>query len=403
MPTYTYKVKNSAGKVFVGESNVKTKDELLKIFSSKELTPIEVKEKNFFNDITQIKIFKPKVKVKDLSMFCRQFAIVLDAGLPISTAMDVIRGQTSNVTLRVILNDVYESIQKGNSLSKSLKKHNVFPELLINMVESGEVSGQLDKIFNRMAEFFEKEYKINKRIQGAMIYPVVLVVISITVVFVLMTFVLPQFAEALDSFHVEYPLPTRVIMGISDFFKSYWFIIAGGFLAIALSISVYLKSYTGKKTMATLALKVPVVKNLVQNIITARFTRTLSTLLSSGVLLIEALEMVQKVIGNIIIKEKFEHVLDEVKKGKALTATINNMKFFPPLVISMLKIGEESGGLDFSLEKSADYYDQEVDASISQFLSMLEPAIIFFLAIIVGFILMSVMLPMVKMYENASF
>jgi type IV pilus assembly protein PilC len=155
--------------------------------------------------------------------------------------------------------------------------------------------------------------------------------------------------------------------------------------------------------MATLALKVPVVKNLVQNIITARFTRTLATLLQSGVLLIEALEMVQKVIGNIIIKEKFEHVLDEVKKGKALTVTINNMKFFPPLVISMLKIGEESGGLDFSLEKSADYYDQEVDASISQFLSMLEPAIIFFLAIIVGFILMSVMLPMVKMYENASF
>jgi type IV pilus assembly protein PilC len=401
MPTFSYKVKNDAGKIFVGEAKIDTRVELIKMLADKGLIPVEIVEKSFVTDITQLNFFKQKVKVKDLALFCRQFSIVLQAGLPISTAMDVLRGQTSNKSLKDILSDVYESIQKGNSLSSSMKKHPTFPQLLVHMVESGEMSGQLDIIFNRMAEFYENETKVNKRIKGAMIYPAILVIVSVVVIFVLMTFVLPQFAETLDSFNVEYPLPTKVVMGLSDFFSAYWYIITILGAVIFGGITFFLRTFTGKRTVSMLSLKIPVLNTLTKNIITARFTRTLSTLLVSGVLLIEALEMVQKIIGNIIITEKFETVIDEVKRGKSLTNTITAMKFFPPLVLSMVRIGEESGGLDFSLEKSADYFDQEVDSSISSFLTMLEPIILFFLAFIIGFIVLSVLLLMTIMYESA--
>lgn len=401
MPTFSYKVKNDAGKIFVGETKVDTKVELIKMLADKGLVPVEIVEKSFVNDITQISFFKPRVKVKDLALFCRQFSIVLEAGLPISTAMDVLRGQTENATLKDVLNDVYESIQRGNSLSSSMKRHTAFPQLLIHMIESGEMSGQLDIIFNRMATFFENEYKVTKKIKGAMIYPIVLVAISIIVIFVLMTFVLPQFAKTLDSFNVEYPLPTKIIMGVSAFLSKYVLVIVIIVAAAVMGISFFLKSFAGKRLVSSLSLKLPILRKLVTNIITARFTRTLSTLLSSGVLLVQALEMVQKIIGNVIISEKFEGVLDEVKRGKSLTSTLNSMKFFPPLVLSMVRIGEESGGLDFSLEKSADYFDQEVDSSISSFLTILEPLIIFVLAFFVGFIVLSVLLPMFKMYESA--
>lgn len=402
MPTYMYKVKSQTGKILSGEAKTDTKEELIKLLAMKEFVPIEINEKNFMSDITQIAIFKPRVKVKDLSMFCRQFSIVLEAGLPIATAMDVIKNQTVNATLKEALTDIYESIQKGNSLSSSMRKHDVFPDLLVNMVESGEISGQLDAIFKRMAEFFEKDYKIQKKIKSAMIYPAVLCSISVIVVYILMSFVLPEFVKTLESFNTELPLPTKIVIGVSNFFGSYWYVPLVAGISAFFGLRVYLKSYTGKKNVSSLMLKIPVLRTLTKNIITARFTRTLSTLLLSGVLLIEALEMVQKIIGNVVVSEKFEDVLTEVKKGKGLTYTLNNMKFFPPLLISMIKVGEESGGLDSTLEKSADYFDQEVDASISQFLTLLEPFIILVLGAIVGFIVVSVLMPMMSMYEGVS-
>lgn len=400
MPMFVYKVQNNSGKIFAGEIKADNKEELIRLFREKQLLPIELTEKNFFTDISQIGIFKPKVKIRDISLLCRQFAIVLEAGLPISTCIDVIKDQTEHLTLREILKEIYEDIQKGSSLSTSMKKHNQFPFFLINMVEAGEVSGQLDKVFIRMSDYYEKEYKITKKVKGAMVYPIVLLSISVIVVMVMMTFVLPQFTKALTSFGTELPALTKFVIATSGVFQKYWIFIVGAIAALVSGFKFLLKTYSGRRFIASLALKVPVVKGLTQNTITAKFSRTMSTLIASGVLLIQALEMVQKIIGNEIIAEKFAEVIDEVKKGKSLTSIIGSMKIFPPLVVSMIRIGEESGGLDFSLEKAADYYDQEVDSSISSLLTMLEPMIIFFLAIIIGGIVVSVLLPMMSIYDS---
>ncbi|MCX7921619.1 MAG: type II secretion system F family protein [Clostridia bacterium] len=402
MPLYTYKVKNEAGKIFTGSTKINSEAELVVLLEEKGYTPVEIKVRNAFTDISTISIFKPKVKVKDLAIFCRQFAIVLEAGVPIASALDVLREQAENVTLKECVDDIYENIQKGTSLSNAFKQHiNIFPEILINMIESGEISGQLDKVFIRMADHFEKEYKLVHKIRGAMMYPMMVCIVAVAVVIILLTFVLPQFTKVLTDLKVDLPFITKLMINISNFFKGFWWLVVMLLVGVVIGLRYYFKSEKGKKVIGTLAIKMPIIKNVTKNVITARFTRTLGTLIASGVLLIQALEVVQKIMGNAIIADKLNDVINEVKKGKGLTPSLNNVKYFPPMVMSMIKIGEESGNLDFSLDKSADFYDQEVESSTQRLMSVLEPVMIVVLACIVGFILISVLLPMMSIYENA--
>lgn len=401
MPVYKYKVKNESGRILAGEAKFQSRDALVSALSDKGLEAVEIFEKNVFTDISQISIFKKRVKIKDLAIFCRQFAIVLEAGVPISMALDVLREQATNPTMRDCLNDIYESIQKGIALSHALKQfHGIFPEILINMVEAGEVSGQLDRVFVRMADHFEKEFKLNQKVQSAMTYPVIVLVIAAIVIFIMMANVVPTFADVLTSMGSELPTYTKILIGISMFFKKFWWLVALAIIALVCLGNVFSKSDSGRYFYSMLAIKLPILKDVTKTVMTARLTRTLGTLVASGVLLIQSLEIVQKVLGNIIVAEKIEFVIDEVKKGKGLTGPLTSVRYFPPMLNSMVRIGEESGDLDFALEKSADYYDQEVEAAIQKLVTFIEPLIMILLGGVVGFIILSILYPMISVYQN---
>jgi type IV pilus assembly protein PilC len=401
MPLYTYKAKNESGKIYEGQTNVASREELTALLAEKGYSPVEIKEKNIFTDITQISFLKPRVKTKDLAIFCRQFSIVLQAGVPLAAALDVLREQTINSTFKECLDNIYDNIQKGISLTNAMKHHaKIFPEILINMVESGEVSGQLDIVFVRMADHFEKEFKLKSKIKGAMVYPIIVCVVALILVFVLLTFVLPTFTGMLKDMGTELPLITKILIGVSDFLKTFWWAVAIAVIALIIAIVSYTRSYSGKRLFSKISLKLPVIKGVIKNLMTARFTRTLSTLSASGVQLIQALEIVQRVMGNVIIAEKLNLVIEEIKKGKSMSQPLSSMKYFPPMLISMVKIGEESGELEFALEKCSDFYDDEVETSMQTLITFIEPLIIIVLAVVVGTILLSVLIPMFSLYDT---
>lgn len=404
MPIYSYKVKTETGKLYSGETKIDSVEELRRLLEDKGYTPVEIVEKNALTDISTIGLFKQKVKTKDLAIFNRQFAIVLQAGVPIASCLDVLKQQTTNKTLREVLNDIYEDIQKGISLSNSMRKHeDIFPEIMICMVEAGEVSGQLDVVFERLARQFENQNAINAKIRSALTYPIIVGVIAVAVIIVLMIFVVPSFVEILASFNTPLPIYTKILIGISDFFVNYWWAILIGVIGLGAGIKAFSKSESGKMFFGKLAISLPVLKGVTRNIATSRLSRTLGTLMSSGVLLIQSMEVVQKIIGNAVLIKKFDTVIDEIKKGRGLTQPLQNVKYFPPLLMSMIRIGEESGSLDFTLEKAADFYDQEVETSIQQLMSLIEPIITILLAVVVAFVVLAVLIPMLSIYQNAEF
>lgn len=326
----------------------------------------------------------------------------MEAGIPIATAMDVLRGQTENPTLKAALDEVYDNIQKGMSLSDSLKQQSVFPDILINMVEAGEVSGQLDLVFKRLAENFEKEFKLNQKLKSAFTYPIILCVVAIFVIAILMLKVVPVFAGTIKEMGGEIPIFTKILMAVSDYFVHYWWLNLIVIITIVVGCRMYFKTPSGKLFFGKMAITLPVVKGVVKTIITARFTRTLGVLIGSGVMLIQSLEIVTKIIGNIVVSEKMSTVIDEIKKGRGLTQPLADMDYFPPMLISMVRIGEESGNIDFALDKAADFYDEEVEIAMQNLTTIIEPVITIAMGAVVAFIILSIIYPMFGMYTAIS-
>ena len=400
--TYKYKAVDISGKVVEHTHQANTKEEVLKMIRDKGLTPIRIEsEEQKSKDVGDISLFQKKVKVKDISIFCKQLYTMLNAGMPLSNALDVLGSQTENKVLRQTIKEVYSQVQTGAMLSQAMKKHrNIFPNLLITMVESGEMTGNLDSVLARMSEHFEKENKINSKIKGAMVYPTVLSVAAVGVVIFLLTFIMPTFTGMFTSSGVELPGPTKLLMAISDALKNYWYIfiiVIGGALFI---IRRYIKTTTGKRQFDKFKLKIPVVGPSVTKIATSRFTRTLSTLMASGIPIVPAMETSASVTNHQVVIDGMEKVIEDVKKGLSISYLLKNMDFFPPMVISMVGIGEESGSMEDMLSKTADYYDEELDASIQKMLALLEPLLILFMGVIVGFIVISMMLPIFDMTKT---
>jgi len=403
MALFVYKVKDQTGKILAGEGNFSSEAELAQILEAKGLKPVEINVKNAVTDISQIKFFQKKVVTKDLAIFCRQFSIILEAGVPIAGAMDVMREQTTNPTLKKAMVNIYEDIQRGIQLSSSMKRRGgLFPDILVNMVEAGELSGQLDRVFARMAEHFEKEFKLNQKIKGALTYPIIVCCVAVAVIIVMMVKVVPSFASILLGFGSEMPVFTRILLDVSNFFKSFWWLMLGGVICLGAAFKAFSKTLDGKRLFGSMAIRMPVMKDVTKNIMTARLTRTLGTLMSSGVLLIQGMEVTQKILGNAVIAEKIEGVISEIKKGKGLTPPLTAMRYFPPMVLSMMRIGEESGSLDFALEKAADFYDQEVETSLQRLAALIEPAVIIVMALVVAFVVLSILYPMMSIYQNMS-
>ncbi|NLZ91134.1 MAG: type II secretion system F family protein [Clostridiales bacterium] len=350
---------------------------------------------------TRIELFKTKVKKKDLALFCRQFYTMISAGLGIVPCLEILVAQTRNKTFKNAIADAYEEVQKGKTLSQAMKEHtSVFPTILVSMVEAGEVSGNLDTVMLRMAEHFEKENKLENKVKSAMVYPAVLAVVSVVVVVFMLVFIMPTFIGMFESSGVELPGLTKVLLNISNSLKTYWYIYIGVILALVTGIRRYKKTEGGRRLFDSLKLRFPIVKGTTSMLITSRFTRTLSTLLTSGIPLIQALEVVARVVNNTIIEERMVEGIDSVRKGVSLARTVKDVGVFPPMVDSMIKIGEESGSLDDMLTKTADFYDEEVQTSLQKLTSMLEPIMLVVMGFIIGFIVIAMYLPMFDMMKT---
>lgn len=400
MPIYKYTAINKSGAKITNDYSAKSQAEVMIMLKENEFYPIRVEEHIERKEIVLSDIFN-KITIKDIAVFCRQFYTMLNAGVTITSALDILRQQTENKKFRKIISDICEDVQKGSAFSEALKKRKeIFPDLLINMVEAGEVSGNLDTIMDRMANHFEKEFKINNKIKSAMVYPIILSVVAIGVVVFLLTSVMPTFIGMFTSSGVPLPVPTRILLGISSALQNYWYIFFIGIISITLGINAYKKTDGGKLLISRFKLAIPVLKDSNKKIITSRFTRTLSTLLSSGVPLLEALDIVSKVVGNVVIEKDISVAKEEVRKGSTLAKPIRETGHFPPMVTSMIEIGEESGALDDILEKTANFYDEELETAIQRMTTLIEPIMIVLMAVIVGFIVISMALPMFDMVNT---
>lgn len=390
MKRYRYEGRSSSGKVkgvMEGE-NIK---EIYNILKGRKIFPIEITEEK--KSISLNIKFVRKINTKELALFCRQFHTMLNAGITIIAAMEILKGQTKNKTLHSGLDIIYDEIQKGSTLSEAMVKTSVFPELLTSMVEAGELSGSLDTIMHRMARHYEKETKINNKIKSAMTYPVILGVLTILVVFFLLVFVLPKFIGLFTIADKELPALTRIVVGASNFLSRYYIFVLIGIIAVIILIIRYFKSKRGKYVLDKTLLKIPLVNSNMIKITTSRFSRTLATLLSAGVPLIQAIESSARIVGNSYMEKKILLVKDDLRKGIELSELLSGIGIFPQMVISMMKIGEESGDLDTILDKTSDYYDDEVENSLQRLVALIEPLMIIVMAIIISVVAGAMLLP----------
>ncbi len=401
MALYRYKAVQSDGKEVNEVMTAATITEVQEKIRDKGLYLIQIREDVEKKSAAEELSFGGKVTAKQISIFCKQFATLLKAGVPVASGLDILYRQTENKKFKSALEDVYTEVQKGSQVSTAIRNHpKVFPSLMVNMVESGEMSGNLDNIMERLAIHYEKDAKISSRIKGAMIYPIALSVISVVVVIFLITVILPTFTGMFTSSGTELPLPTRILLGISDFIRDYWYIVIGAVGLLIFVVNRYLSSSVGRYQFDALKFKLPVVKGSMDKIVTARFTRTLGSLLRSGIPLIDALELAGSVTGNVVIEEKVNYIASEVEKGETLGVALKRTPTFGPMVVSMIQIGEESGSLDQMLDKSADFYEQELEDAIDRLLKLMEPLLIVVMAVVIGFIVISMALPMFDMVNT---
>lgn len=399
MPNFKYKAMNKKGERLEGTYNAISRDEVIEMISSNNYYPLMVEEIREGTKI-ELRLFE-RVTTKDIAIFCRQFYTMLDAGVSINSAVHILAEQLTNRKLKDALGDIEDQVRKGQTLSESMRKHNkIFPDLLISMIETGEVSGNLDSVLLRMSTHYEKENKINNKVKSAMIYPAVLSVVAIVVVTILLTFVMPTFIDMFTESGVELPLSTKILLGMSGGLQKHGLLILLAVVTIVILFRYYLKTDSGKLFSSRVKLKIPVIKNLNQKIIVSRFTRTLSTLLSSGVTLVQALEVVSDVVGNKVAEEALSRIREAVIKGEGLSTPISEDKLFPSMLASMVKIGEESGSLDEILNKTADFYDEELEVTVQTTTALLEPLLIVIMGVVMGFIIVSIMLPMFNMYSS---
>ena len=400
MPLYQYKAINKTGESIQGRYSAKDRTEILQMLRNNQYHPVIVKEVVEGTDLGKMALFN-KVKTKDIAIFARQFYAMLNAGVTIIQCLDILRQQTESKPFKAVIEQIYESVQKGANLSEALKNHkNVFPEIFIHMVEAGELSGTLDSIMDRMAVHFEKETKIQNKVKAAMIYPLILSIVAVSVVIFLLVVVMPTFIGMFEGSGVPLPGPTRLLMGMSSGIQNYWYILLSGLFLIIYVTNRYIKTDVGRMAIDRLKLRIPIVKTTIVKVATSRFTRTLSTLLASGISLLPAMDIVAKVVDNRVIGDGILAVKEELRKGFDLAGPIHRLGIFPPMVDSMIRIGEESGSLDEVLRRTADFYDEEVEVAIQKMTSMLEPLMIVVMAAIIGFIVVAMMLPMFDMVNT---
>jgi len=404
MPMFQYTGKNSKGETVKGNMEADSRNEVAVTLRRQNVFPTQIVNEAQLGREIRFTRTKKKITVKDLSIFCNQFATIIRAGISLIECLDILRKQSENDTLKEILDQMFEDVQKGVPMSKSMAKHpKAFPALLINMVESGELSGQLDLIMQRMADHYDKEYKLNMKIRSAMVYPTILITVSILVSVFLLVLVLPNFVSMFVDFGVPLPLLTQTLLNVGDFFSNYWYVVLIIIGIVVVGFQRFLNTAEGRLKFDDFKLYIPVIGPVNRKIATSRFSRNLSTMINSGISIIDSMELVSRVIGNVRISKGIDDALDQMKKGDGIATPLSRLKIFPPMMVSMIKIGEDTGNLEALLETTADFYDQEVEVAIQGMIQLINPAILFFMAIVVGAIVMAIALPMFEMYQHMSF
>ncbi|MBT5633002.1 MAG: type II secretion system F family protein [Nitrospina sp.] len=395
MPTFTYKSR-VRGKMKTGEVEAEDEKSAVSKLKQQNIRVTTIKEKGGGSALFGPKVHK--ITSRDVVIFTRQFSTMVDAGLPLVQCLDILGKQSDNPTFGEKILKVKGHIEIGNNLSESLKKFpEVWDSLYCNLVEAGEVGGILDIILRRLAEYIEKAEALKKKVKSAMVYPGAIMTVAFVVVAFLMIFVIPAFATMFEGGGQELPGPTQIVMDVSNFFQHQWYVMLGGTVAFVFIFKKVYATERGNIEIDRLALKLPVFGILIRKVSVAKFSRTLGTLISSGVPLIEALDICARTSGNKIVEIAVFKTINAIKEGESIAAPLSREDVFPPMVIQMIDVGEASGSLDKMLSKIADFYDEEVDAAVEGLTALLEPMLMVFLGCIVGFIVVAMYLPIFKM------
>jgi len=395
MPMFEYTARSQTGQIQKGQMDVANKDDVTAYLRKNRLIVVNVREQP-----KQIKLSMggPRIKTRDIVIFTRQFATMINAGLPLVQSLNILAAQTENKALAEVTRAVVYDVESGNTLADAFSKHpKAFTALYVNMVAAGEAGGILDTILLRLATFLEKNDPLVRKVKGAMVYPGVIICVAGVAIAVLLIFVIPTFQSMFASANLELPLPTRVVIGMSNFLIHFWWAIIAAIGAIVFAIRSYYSTPAGRLQIDAAMLKAPVLGDVLRKSAVSRFTRTLGTLVSSGVSILEGLEITAKTAGNQVVHNAVMESRQSIAGGETIAAPLEKSKVFPPMVISMIAVGEQTGGLDEMLSKIADFYDEEVDVAVSALLSLMEPAMIVILGVIVGGMVIAMYLPIFDM------
>jgi type IV pilus assembly protein PilC len=406
MPTYVFKGRNKLNETVVGERVADSRDSLRQILRKEQVTLTSVKEKGREIGIPKLGGRK-KVKSKQLSIFTRQFSVMIDAGLPLVQCLEILAQQQENKYFQTVLLQVRQDVEEGSTLAGAMARHpKVFDQLYSNMVEAGEAGGILDLILQRLSTFIEKLVKLKRDVISAMIYPAAVVGMAIAAIAVIMVVVIPQFQQiflGLLGPGEQLPLPTRIVVGISDFLAGWGgLVILATVIGIVVGIKFYRATPGGRKTIDRICLRIPIMGDILRKVAVARFSRTLSTLLSSGVPILQSLDITAKTAGNVIIEEAILKVRAGVERGESFVEPLKATAVFPNMVAQMIGIGEQTGALDAMLGKIADFYETEVDAAIANLLTLMEPLLIGFLGVSIGSIVIAMYMPLFTLIGKLS-
>lgn len=408
MPTFEYTARDKTGKEITGTQDAASKEALIQQLREKGLMTSSVEEKKA-QAVAKKKsrrFFGGKVNLRHLSIFCRQFATMINAGVSLVRCLDVLEQQTDSAKLKEIIRDIEAEVEGGATLSRSMAKHpKVFSNLACGLVRAGEVGGVLDETLDRLAGFLEKDMELRRKVKSAMTYPTLVMFVAVGIVTFLVTFILPKFISLFSELGLkedQFPLPTLILMRVSNFATSKWYIMVGIIVGLVIAVNRIKATKTGRRYFDILRLRMPVFGSLNHKIAIARFARTLSTLLTSGVPILQAMETVAGTVDNDVIAEAILLSRTAIREGDTIADPLANSKMFPPMVVQMITIGEETGQLDQMLEKVADFYEGEVDAALESLTSALEPVLIVGLGAVVGFIVISMFLPLIAIIGGLS-
>jgi len=391
MPVFEYSGKTATGQPITGSLEAANKDELIKILRRQRVIVTKVKKKAKSMNI----VIGSGVKAIEISRFTRQFAVMIEAGLPLVQCLDILATQSPNKVFGKTIADVRDSVSSGSTLANALAKHKkIFDDLYVNMVEAGEIGGALETILKRLADYREKADAIKRKVKGALMYPAIVSSMLVLIAWVMLTFIVPIFAGMFESLEAELPKPTQIVIDFSEFLKSNLVVMVVSFVVLIVAYKVAMKYPTPKYYMDFILLRFPILGTLIKKSAVARFARTLSTLMQSGVNIIDALTITSKTSGNSVLERAIRNSIISISQGETITAPLEESKVFPSMVIQMINVGEKTGNMDEMLSRVADFYDEEVDSAVESLTALIEPLMTVVMGIVVGGLLVAMYLPM---------